>query len=190
VLYSVKDRADADLRFIRETMERASAFTAVPGWGGMVMGATALVTALAAGSQPSRAWCATWIAGAPVAVGIGIVTTMIKARRSGMPLAGAPARRFLLAFTPALAAGLVLTIDFATDGQWQRLSGTWLLLYGTGVTSGGALSVRVVPLMGVAFMALGVVAFISPSIGPALMAAGFGGLQIAFGILIGMRYGG
>ncbi|HWW87019.1 MAG TPA: hypothetical protein VNZ26_25660 [Vicinamibacterales bacterium] len=190
MLYRVKDKADEDLRFIRETMERASAFTAVPGWGGMIMGATGVVTAFAAGPVPSRAWFATWITGAAVAIAIGVTATIIKARQSGVPLAGRSARRFILAFTPPLAAGLVLTVDFAAAGQWPQLPGTWLLLYGTGVTSGGALSVRVVPLMGALFMLLGVVAFVSPSMGPALMAAGFGGVQIVFGILIGLKYGG
>ena len=190
MLYNVKDKAGADLRFIRDTMERASAFTAVPGWGGVAMGMTALATALLAGSLPSRAWCLTWIAGAIVAAPIGVVAIVIKARRSGVPLAGAPARRFALAFAPAIATGLVLTAVFAAAGRWDWLAGVWLLLYGTAVTSGGATSVRVVPLFGVAFMLLGVVAFARPAAGAMLMAVGFGGLQIMFGTFIGLKYGG
>ena len=190
MLYHVKDRAGDDLRFIRETMERATAFTAVPGWGGAIMGIVALAGAVAAGRAASPAWCTTWIADALVAGAIGLGAAFVKARRSGVSLAGAPARRFALAFAPAMAAGVVLTVEFAAAGSWDRLAGTWLLLYGTAVTSGGALSVRVVPLMGVAFMALGVMAFMHPAAGPPLMAVGFGGLQIAFGILIGLKHGG
>lgn len=190
MLYNVKDKANDDLRFIRETMERASAFTALPGWGGVAMGLTALAGGVEAGTHPSRAWCVTWLATAGIAVAIGAATTTLKARRSHVPIAGAPARRFALAFAPALAAGAILTAVFAAAGSWRWLPGAWLLLYGTAVTSGGALSVRVVPLMGVGFMALAVVAFAWPAAGPVLMAIGFGGLQIAFGVLIGMKYGG
>jgi hypothetical protein len=85
----------------------------------------------------------------------------------------------------------VLTPVFATLGLVARLPGCWLLLYGTALASGGAFSVRVVPLMGLCFMALGVVAFAAPaSWGQWLMAAGFGGLHIGFGLVIARRYGG
>ena len=66
-----------------------------------------------------------------------------------------------------------------------------LLLYGTALVAGGALSVRIVPVMGLAFMALGIAALGAPAAwGNAFMAAGFGGLHIVFGLVIARRYGG
>ena len=181
-----------NLRFIRETMERAGAFTAVPGWGGVMMGVTALATSIVSGPPDgSLRWVTIWLVDAAVAVAIAIVTTARKARRSGVPLLSAPAQRFALAYAPSLVAGMVLTPVFAMTGLATRLPGCWLLLYGTAVTAGGAFSVRVVPVMGLCFMALGVVAFAAPAAwGHWLMAAGFGALHVGFGWLIARRYGG
>jgi hypothetical protein len=185
--------AAENLRFIREAMERASAFTAVPGLGGMLMGASAIVTAVISGPPDDSArWVMIWLADAVVAAAIGLTAMSIKARRSGTPLlSAAPAHRFALAFVPPLVAGMVLTPVFTMMGPVARLPGCWLLLYGTAVTTGGAFSVRIVPIMGVCFMALGIVAFAAPAAwGHWLMAAGFGGLQIGFGWVIARRYGG
>jgi hypothetical protein len=189
----IQAHALENLRFIRDAMARASQFTAVPGWGGVLMGATALVAAPIAGPPDGTPrWMLIWLADAAVAAAIALVAIARKSKRSGAPLSkAAPALRFALAFVPPLAAGIVLTPVFATMGLVARLPGCWLLLYGTAVATGGAFSVRVVPLMGVCFMVLGAIAFAAPpACGPWLMAAGFGGLHIVFGLIIARRYGG
>jgi hypothetical protein len=190
VLYDVKDHALDQLRVIRETMERAGAFTAVPGWGGAAIGVSALLTGMMAPPSASRRWMTAWLIDAAVAAAIGFAALVHKARRTRTALSGAPARRFALAFAPALIAAAVFTLVIARDGRFVWLPGCWLLLYGAAVTSGGALSARPVPLMGAAFMALGAAAFAVPAMGPVLMIAGFAGVQIAFGIWIGVKYGG
>ena len=185
--------AAEDLRFIRDAMARATEFTAVPGWGGVQMGVSAIVTAVVSGPPDgSMRWVLIWFADAAVAASIALITMTMKARRSGTPLSSAaPAFRFALAYVPPLVAGMVLTPVFATMGLMARLPGCWLLLYGTAVATGGALSVRIVPVMGFCFMLLGVVAFAAPAAwGHWLMAAGFGGLHIGFGFVIARRYGG
>ena len=182
-----------NLRFIRETMERAGQFTAVPGWGGVLMGATALAASAVAGPPGDRRrWLVVWLGDAAVAAIIGLVAMARKARASASSLLAAPAQRFALAYLPPLAAGAVLTAVFAARGlATQLLPGCWLLLYGTAVATGGALSVRVVPVMGLIFMAFGVAAFAAPSTwANTFMAAGFGGLHIGFGLIIARKYGG
>ena len=55
-------RALDNLSFIRNTMERATAFTGVPGWGGVGMGVTALVAGgFAARTPSSREWLSVWL---------------------------------------------------------------------------------------------------------------------------------
>ena len=189
----IQAHALENLRFIRDAMSRASQFTAVPGWGGVLMGVSALVAAPIAGPpDDSVRWMMIWFADAAVAAVIALVGISIKSKRSGTPLSkAAPAVRFALAFLPPLAAGMILTPVFATMGLMARLPGCWLLLYGTAVATGGAFSVRVVPLMGLCFMTLGAVAFAAPPAwGHWLMALGFGGLHIVFGFIIARSYGG
>jgi len=181
-----------DLRFIRDTMARAGQFSAVPGWGGVTMGATAILASAVAGPLAhAERWLAVWSIEAAVAILIALVTMVRKARRSSATLLATPTRRFALVLLPPLAAGAVLTAVFVANGLTARLPGCWLLLYGVSGATGGALSVRVVPVMGVLFMALGVAAFIAPSgWGNIFMAAGFGGLHIIFGAIIARHYGG
>ena len=186
------ERAMDNLRYIRLAMERAGSFTAVPGVGGTVMGCTALVAAAAAArhQDPVR-WLAIWVAEAALALLIGIAAAAQKSVKARTPLLSAPGRRFVAAFVPAMAAGALLTWVLFRGGALQFLPGTWLLLYGTAVVSGGASSVRVVPLMGTCFMAAGAAALLGPtSWGNLLLAAGFGGLHILFGIVITVKYGG
>jgi hypothetical protein len=189
---ALHDRAIDDLSFIRQTMERAAPFTAVPGWGGMAMGAMALAAAGLAWERPlDGGWLAIWLGAAALAFVIGGWAMRLKASRAGTPVLSASGRRFVLSYVPPLAVGILLTVAFGRAGDLDALPGTWLLLYGTGVVTGGAYSVRVVPLMGLCFMAVGAVALFAPAAwGNALMALGFGGLHLAFGLVIARRYGG
>jgi hypothetical protein len=185
-------RAMDNLRFIRETMERAGSFTAVSGWGQVVIGVAALGAAWLASRQSSALnWLATWGLAAVVSAGIGVLTTVMKSRGARMPLLTGPGRKFMLNLVPPLGAGAVLTAVLYNAGLMGLLPGLWLLLFGVGIVAAGAFSVPVVPVMGLAFMGLGTAALMSPAAwGDAFMAAGFGGLHIVFGTLIARRYGG
>lgn len=189
---AMHDKAMDNLRFIRETMERASSFTAVPGWGGVGMGMTALLASWLASRQTSPdAWLGVWLVAALIAVGTGAFATERKARRAGIPLFSGPGRKFALSLLPPLVAGALLTATLYRAGLLWALPPMWLLLYGTAVVTGGAFSVPIVPVMGTSLMMLGAAAlFCPPSWGNWFMAAGFGGLQILFGTLIARRHGG
>ncbi len=180
------------LQYIRETMAKASEFTAVPGWGGVAMGVTALAAAiLAAGQSSPDTWLAIWFAEGMVAMGVGALAVKHKADQAGESVLSAPARKFALSFAPPLIVGAILTLVLYRAGLTSAIPGMWLLLYGTGIVTGGAFSVRIVPVMGTCFMALGALAMFCPfSWSSFFLAGGFGGLHIIFGFIIARRYGG
>ena len=180
-----------NLRYIRRTMEQAGSFTAVPGLGGILMGLTALAAAWVSTARAAAGWHLTvWLAEACLAMAIGIAGAAVKSRRAKAPLLTGPGRKFVAGFAPAMLAGAVLTAVLFASGVNAFLPGVWLLLYGAAIVSGGWASVRVVPLMGACFMAVGTAALFAPAWAPALLAAGFGGLHVVFGIVIAVRYGG
>ncbi|MGH9734047.1 MAG: hypothetical protein ACRD8A_05615 [Candidatus Acidiferrales bacterium] len=189
---ALDDRARENLRFIRETMERAGSFTAVPGWGGLAMGITAVGAAAIASFQDSKlAWLTTWMLEATIAIAIASWTTYTKARSSGASLFSGPGRRFVYSFAPPILVGGLLTAVLVRDGLFGGVAGMWLLLYGTAVVTGGAFSIRIVPLMGLCFMVLGAVALFSPANwSNLLLGVGFGGFHILFGAVIARKYGG
>jgi len=186
------DRALDNLQFIRSTMERAGSFTAVPGWGMVVVGCTALAaTRLAFRQSRDADWLAVWLGEAVLGVVVGGAAMVQKARAANDPLLSGPGRRFGLSFLPPIVVGALLTIALRRAGLFPLMPGTWLLLYGTAVATAGAFSARIVPIMGVCFMVLGTAALFAPaSLWPWFMAAGFGGLNVVFGLLIARRYGG
>jgi hypothetical protein len=184
--------AQDNLRFIRETMERAASFTAVSGWAGVVMGITALGAAVVAAQLPSKdAWLVAWLAEGVLAFAIAAVGMVWKARAAGIPLMGSPGRKFVLSFSPPMLVGALLTVVLYRAGLTDAIPGTWLLMYGTAVVTGGAFSIRAVPMMGLCFMVTGAATLFSPAAWANwFMAAAFGGLHIIFGLHIARRYGG
>jgi len=180
-----------NLRYIRETMERASAFTAVPGWGQIAIGITALGAALLASQQATtKSWLTVWFAEAMFSLLIAGWSMDRKARAARMPLFSGPGRKVAFSLSPPLFAGAVLTVVLYRAHLVSAIPGMWLLLYGTGVVTGGMFSVSIVPVMGLCFMMLGAMALFAPSLGHWFMAFGFGVLHVTFGVIIARRYGG
>jgi hypothetical protein len=185
----------ADLRFIRDTMERSASFTAVPGWGQVILGSTALATAWFAQKEFAQrnhnAWLKIWLAEAFLATLIAVVSMIWKANRRGLPLFTGPGRKVALGLFPPLIAGAFLTFLLQRTGLEPALASAWLLLYGAGIITGGAYSVSIVPVMGLCFMATGALAALAPAAwANYFLAAGFGGLHIIFGFFIARRHGG
>ncbi len=181
-----------DLSFIRRTMEVSGSFTAVPGWGLVAVGITAIGAAVVANQQPSVAkWLYVWLGEAIIGLAITVWSMYSKAARTGVMLLGAPGRRFALGLAPPLLCGVVLTPILYRADAIAPLPGVWLLLYGTAVVTGGTFSIRIVPVMGACFMALGLAALLTPAAWSlAWMLAGFAGLHLIFGFLIARNYGG
>ena len=184
-------RAMDNLRFIRETMESAASFTAVSGWGLVVVGAVAFgAAAVARWRVTPQAFVTTWLAAAVVCLAISVGMSADKARRLQLPLITGAGRKFLISFAPTMIAGALLTLSRVNAGELSYIAGMWLLVYGAAVMAGGAFSVRLVPAMGACFMMLGAGALLAPMWGNWFMAFGFGGLHVGFGYAIARRHGG
>ena len=85
---ALHERAMDNLRYIRETMERATAFTGISGWGEVAIGVTALIAAVLAANQTTfKAWLAVWIAEGLISLLIAGWSMDRKARAASMPLA-------------------------------------------------------------------------------------------------------
>jgi hypothetical protein len=159
----------ADLRFIRDTMERSAS----------------------AQQSNSSAWLKIWLAEAVLASLITAISIRWKANRRGLPLFTGPGRNVALGLFPPLIAGALLTFLLQRAGLNSAITPAWLLLYGAGIITGGAYSVSIVPVMGLCFMATGALSVLAPAAwANYFLAAGFGGLHIIFGFLIARRYGG
>ena len=191
-LPSLSGRAIDNLQFIRETMERSTHFTAVPGYGGVFMGVTAIAAAFIANSQPLvKDWLVVWVIEAILAFAVGLFAMWQKSKIAKMPLNSAPAKKFAMSFAPPLICAIVITAGLWRLGHFEMMIPVWLLLYGAAVVCGGAFSVKAVPMMGWCFIALGAIAFAVPlGSGNLLMGLGFGVLHVVFGLIIARRYGG
>ena len=189
---ALHDRAMDNLRYIRETMERATHFTAISGRGGIAIGSTALIASVIASQQRNfKFWVYVWLVEGLISALIAGWSMDRKARAVQMPLFAGPGRKAVFSLFPPLIAGGLLTIVLVRAELMSPIPGVWLLLYGTGVITGGMFSVRAVPTMGFCFMALGALAlFSSPAYVNWFMAAGFGVLHIVFGAIIVRKYGG
>lgn len=188
----IHEHALDQIRYIRQAMERTSEFTAVPGWGGVAMGVSALVVATMATRQPDiRTWFHWWGYECLFGMLIGGFSVWRKVRAGDESIYTSAGRKFLLSFAPPITAGALISYVLYIAQVPGLMPGVWLLLYGTAVVAAGTFSVKIVPLMGFSFMSLGAVALFVPFFwANVLLAIGFGGLHIIFGAWIARRFGG
>lgn len=186
------DRAMDNLEFIRATMERSASFTAVPGYGGMLMGVTAVAAAVIASRQIYvRNELYVWGIEALLGALIGLFAMWQKSKLAGESLLSVPARKFALGSLPPFLVGVVVVLGLWQNGIYGLMAPICMLSYGAAIVCGGAFSVRIIPVMGWYFMALGAFTFILPiEYGNLMMGLSFGVLHIIFGAVIAKRYGG
>lgn len=189
---SLGSRAIDNLQFIRDTMERSTHFTAVPGYGAMLMGVTAIAAAYISNMQPYlRDWLIVWIGEAFLAFSIGLLAMWQKSKIANTPLTSAPSKKFAMSFLPPLVCGIAITLGLWRYDHYEVMVPAWIMLYGAAVATGGAFSVRVVPVMGWCFVIIGAIAFALPAgYANIMMGLTFGLLHIVGGFIIARRYGG
>jgi len=185
-----RENAKQTLEYIRRTMESASSYTAMAGSGMVGAGVVGLIASGVAARLGDAADLRVWVPAAAVAILLAGAGNAHKASRMGVPLWSGAFRKLAWVMTPVLLAGMILTIALGQQGATALIPGTWLALYGAGVTAGGTLSVRAVRAMGIAMLCLGAIALLQPQWGAPLLTLGFGVLHVVFGILLITRHGG
>ena len=180
--------AAASLRYIRASMESATSI-AVPGSAGIAMGSVGLLAAvcsLAPGMR--RYWLPIWLTAALVAAVAGGLLVLRPGSLIGLTSTGTPIRKFALCLMPSLLAGALLTAVHWFSGNLHAIPGTWLLLYGCALLAASVCTIPVIGVMGGLFIGLSVAAFVLPdALQVYVLAAGFGGLHVVFGFLIGRK---
>lgn len=199
---ALHERAMDNLAFIRDTMARSAPLTAVSGWGVVAMGVVATVGSFVATlGLMADWWLYTWLGVAIVGSLTGFATMARKARRANAPVFSQVMKKFGLNLLPPILAGVILTEVLYEEFRPDLMPGTWLLLYGVGIVTAGAFSIRLLPIMGFSFIALGAAALCPPrnmlaeafwvyTVGDAFLLIGFGVMHILFGLLIALRYNG
>ena len=189
-LATIDRHALSTLKYIRASLESAG-FVAVPGAAGIAMGTVGICASLATALPTLQEyWLGTWCLAAILAVSLGAGSMLQQARRNGRTMWHGSTRKFLLSLCPALLAGGILTLIFALDRQLQYIPGVWLMTYGCAVlsasTATSATVHRLIAGMGTLFMLLGAATLRLPAEWhDAALGAGFGGLHVVFGVLIG-----
>ncbi len=201
------DREEAKARMdeIQRIMERATLWTLLPSTAAVIGGILVLIGCGVSygmiGSVDFAAmldipfdqqvgFCVMWFAIGVAGVLLETILTLLAAKRQGMSATVRSARVATFSLTPSVVVAMVLTIKFLIPTEPQReeiqyIVPMWMMLYGTGVYTAGLFSIRAPRILGLAFLALGIVALMAfQGYGVVTAALSFGVLHIVFGIYI------
>ncbi len=195
-----RELAHENLQYIRQTLDAAGRFTAVPGKGLIAAGLATVAGVMtnilytgapwANGPHP-RAALEVW--GVVLGVSVGLVSLGIyrKSRLTQARLQAPLIRKVLWSLCPALFVGAILTSLAVRTGNLDWLPAIWLGCYGAAVTNGGLVSVAPVRYFGLSLLVTAAAAALSPAnLGLAWLAIGFGWLHLVFGAYIAWRHNG
>jgi hypothetical protein len=136
------------------------------------------------------AFCVMWFAIGVVGVLVEVVSTARAANRQGLSPTVRSARVAAFSMTPSVVVAAVLTVKFLIPvypraEEIQYIVPVWMMLYGTGVYTAGLFSIRPPRVLGLTFLAMGVVALLGfPRYGLVSAALSFGLLHVVFGLYI------
>jgi hypothetical protein len=199
------DEAQSRMQEIQRIMERATLFTLLPGTAAVLGGLLVL-----AGCGVSYAmfrsldfadilhlsltyqgiFCVMWFAIGVIGVLLEVILTTKAAAKQQLVPVDRPMRVAAFSLTPSVIVAMVLTVKFLIPiepraDEVRYIVPVWMMLYGTGVYTAGLFSVRLPRLLGLSFIALGVVALLFfPEYGVVSAALSFGLLHIVFGLYV------
>jgi len=199
------DEAQARMQEIQRIMEGATFFTLLPGMSAIFGGILVLagcaasyamfrsldfadILRLSLSSQ--AAFCVMWFLIGVVALLLEVVLTARAARKEQLVPAHRPMRVAAFSLTPSVLVAVVLTFKFLIPlepraEEIQYIVPVWMMLYGTGVYTAGLFSIRPPRVLGLVFLATGVVALLGfPEYGVVSAALSFGLLHVIFGVYV------
>jgi hypothetical protein len=200
-----RDEAQDRMREIQRIMERATLFTLLPGTPAVIGGLMVLAgcgvsyamfrsldfaAMLDMSLDAQVMFCVMWFAIGVVGVLIEVIMTTRAAARHQLTPVDRPMRVAAFSLTPSVIVAMVLTFKFLIPveprpEEIRYIVPVWMMLYGTGVYTAGLFSVRAPRVLGMLFIALGVVALLGfPQYGVVSAALSFGLLHIVFGLYI------
>ena len=199
------DEAADRMQEIQRIMERATLFTLLPGtpaviggllvWAGCAVSYAMIRSLDFAAILPLTfagqvAFCVMWFAIGVIGVVVEVMLTNRAAARQQLVPAHRPMRVAAFSLTPSVVVAMVLTVKFLIPlepqaEEIQYIVPIWMMLYGTGVYTAGLFSIQPPRILGLTFLALGVIAFLwFPQYGVVSAALSFGLLHVLFGLYI------
>ncbi len=199
------DEAQARMQEIQRIMERATLFTLLPGTAAVIGGLLVLAGCAVSYAmirsldfaeilhlplEHQAAFCVMWFAVGVLGVLVEVVLTSRAAARQQLVPPDRPMRVAAFSLTPSVIVAMVLTFKFLIPveprpEEIRYIVPVWMMLYGTGVYTAGLFSIRPPRILGLTFLALGVVALLAvPQYGVVSAAVSFGLLHIVFGFYV------
>ncbi len=193
------EQAARHLRVIRELMERPIRQTTRSGLAGIVAGGLALagcaVTRLlwpeGPPTAPPLAVGGVWLGVFLLAAGTDILVTWRRSARGGRTYWKRAQLQTALAIVPGFLLAGFFTYLFAARELYRLIPFGWMIGYGMALWTVGMFSIAEVKVLGAAFLLAGWLgAVLVPGYGLTAAAVAFGGLHLAYGVVVWVRHGG